>query len=315
MAPPRLHFHASLRESILDGRKTATTRLRGEADANSDLEALRAGVRCSARTGAGGAADAFADLEVRRVATSRFADLDDDVARLEGCADAEALRRLIARFYPAAVADTEFVVYHFVVVADGDAPRVPWALGAAVAGVQALGKSGDALGVALVDSHPLVLLALNANDVHCALTGSRLPLARWFAVAFLRRTAEDPVFYYLGRRYGDVGVAWLRDRGVSDAALRLCRRASAAAVLVEPNALVCALAGAARMRPATFALLNACGTALRLVALRWVSARPEVEAVLAFVRRGRGPLLALALAAVAGPALLARRRARRAKAT
>ena len=100
MAPPRLHFHASLREAILDGRKTATTRLRGEADANSDLEALRAGVRCSARTGAGGAADAFADLEVCRVATSRFADLDDDVARLEGCADAEALRRLIARFYP-----------------------------------------------------------------------------------------------------------------------------------------------------------------------------------------------------------------------
>ena len=45
---PRLDFHSSLRDAVLDGRKTATTRLVGELDSNTDADGLRPGMRAAA---------------------------------------------------------------------------------------------------------------------------------------------------------------------------------------------------------------------------------------------------------------------------
>ena len=45
---PRLDFHGSLRAAVLADRKTATTRLAGELDPNSELDELKPGARCAA---------------------------------------------------------------------------------------------------------------------------------------------------------------------------------------------------------------------------------------------------------------------------
>ena len=63
----------------------------------------------------------------------------------------------------------------------------------ALAVVTVAGKAGDALGPALVGSHPIVLLGLNANDLHLALTSTTVPLLPWALVGMIRRLAEDPV--------------------------------------------------------------------------------------------------------------------------
>ena len=40
--------------------------------------------------------------------------------------------------------------------------------------VLVLGKVGDAIGLAYIDSNPILVLVLNANDLHCALSTSRV---------------------------------------------------------------------------------------------------------------------------------------------
>ena len=61
----------------------------------------------------------------------------------------------------------------------------------------------------LLNSRPLLLLALNANDLHCALTTVSVPVVSWFIVASLRRIAEDPLFFLVGWRYREPALSWL----------------------------------------------------------------------------------------------------------
>ena len=189
-----------------------------------------------------------------------------------------------------------------------------------------LGKLGDAAGPALVNSQPLLLLAFNANDLHCVLTSSTAALGTtsapsrwaWFLVAFVRRLAEDPLFFTLGWAYKDhPKLEWvfallpdlLPSAPVADASdsgnihLRVvaqtawARRVSRLAVVLEPGAVVCATAGAMKMPPAEFAFLNVCGTCARLVCLRSLGAvfPGPLGFVLGLILRHRAQLLALAL--------------------
>ena len=41
-------------------------------------------------------------------------------------------------------------------------------LASVLLGILILGKIGDAIGLAYVDTNPLLVLILNANDLHCA---------------------------------------------------------------------------------------------------------------------------------------------------
>lgn len=50
----------------------------------------------------------------------------------------------------------------------------------------------------LEDSRPLLLLALNANDLHLALTTARTAVIGFMLVGTARRLVEDPLYYYLG---------------------------------------------------------------------------------------------------------------------
>ena len=131
-------------------------------------------------------------------------------------------------------------------------------------------KVGDALAPRLFKTSPLLLLVLNANDLHLALTCRALSFLPWIVVGILRRLAEDPICFALGWRFRDSAIDLLRrtfptlNVSRADASFR---RASYMAILVEPGLAVCTLAGVTRMKPSVFALLNILGTGLRLVAI------------------------------------------------
>jgi hypothetical protein len=76
--------------------------------------------------------------------------------------------------------------------------QLPLCFTAAIVGLTVAGKAGDALAPSLVGDAPLLLLALNSNDLHLALTAVSVPLIPWVLVGMLRRLAEDPVFYMIG---------------------------------------------------------------------------------------------------------------------
>ena len=78
-------------------------------------------------------------------------------------------------------------------------------------------KCGDALAPSLVDTSPLLLIALSANDLHLALTAAGhevapVRLVPYLIVGIARRLLEDPLYYYLGWTYGTKAVDWLEVR-------------------------------------------------------------------------------------------------------
>lgn len=151
--------------------------------------------------------------------------------------------------------------------------RPPFAFTVAIIVLTVAGKIGDAAAPALVGSHPLGLLALNANDLHCGLTSTTVSFLPWLVVALMRRLAEDPLFFLIGWYYRAAALEWVKAWSPDAAegftkAEAYFRRASYAAVVVEPGAVVCSLAGAARMSPAVFFSLNIAGTLARLLLIR-----------------------------------------------
>ena len=117
---------------------------------------------------------------------------------------------------------------------------------------------------------PLLLLLINANDVHCGLTSTDVPFAPWFFVAFLRRVIEDPLFFYLGYRFRTRALEWMAtwNWDVEHLMERAVYGISYVAVAVDPGQVVCTVAGIGRMQPLEFAALNVTGTVIRLLLLR-----------------------------------------------
>ena len=64
-------------------------------------------------------------------------------------------------------------------------------------------------GPAMIHTRPVLLLALNSNDLHCTLTTRSVSVAPWFIATTLRRMAEDPLFYWIGWKYRDAALTWL----------------------------------------------------------------------------------------------------------
>ena len=185
-----------------------------------------------------------------------------------------------------------------------------WFLTYSIVTLQAVSKVGDAFGPALATTRPLLLLAVNSNDLHVALTSALIPTKEmsgyaWFLVALARRLLEDPLFFSFGWAYREDALRFLKEKAPrvavsSSSAESNVRRLSFMAVLLEPGAIVCTLAGVFRMDPKTFLLLNVLGTLARLAGIRGLSAMfPTQLAVIAgFVHDHRMELLGCAVTAV-----------------
>ena len=140
----------------------------------------------------------------------------------------------------------------------------PLALVVALVVVNLAGKAGDALAAVLVESRPLTLLALNANDAHMALTAGHTPFVPYVVVCVCRRLLEDPLYFYLGATRFAGAVRVLDDvspgtRRKIEASKPWFERFSTLAVALEPGAVVCLLAGWSKMRATTFWSANVAG--------------------------------------------------------
>jgi membrane protein DedA with SNARE-associated domain len=164
---------------------------------------------------------------------------------------------------------------------------------------------GDALTTTLAKNHPLLLVLLNARSRILVLTTNQLDAASYYLAAGLRLLASDPLFYLLGRWYGDAMIVWVEKRSKTfGEQIRLYERAFAKAayplVFIMPNPYICLFAGASGMRVGSFFTLNIAGTVARLYLIRRLGEAFDepIQAVLRFFARYRLPLFVLSVALV-----------------
>lgn len=123
---------------------------------------------------------------------------------------------------------------------------------------------GVALAPALLVKTPLLLVGLSPLWRHLLLASPSVDTLPFFAVGLPRMFAVDPFMYVLGRDFGDVAIEALVARLGAEKMIRrldrAARRASWLLVLLWPDPLVCTLAGASRLNPVAFVILNLLGT-------------------------------------------------------
>ncbi|HEX7168874.1 MAG TPA: hypothetical protein VF230_17990 [Acidimicrobiales bacterium] len=132
---------------------------------------------------------------------------------------------------------------------------------------------GDIFNAGLVERHPLWLISLNTRKRYLALVVPHTSVLSFFVVGTVRQLLSDPLFYLLGRWYGDTGVRWLEKKmGEGGSMVRFMERGFAKAswpmVALFPNSLICMLAGASGMPVWLFFLLNLGGTLATMAVLR-----------------------------------------------
>ncbi len=164
---------------------------------------------------------------------------------------------------------------------------------------------GDALTTTLADDHPLLLVLLNARSRILVLTTNQLDAVSYYLVAGGRLLASDPLFYLLGRWYGDAMIVWVEKRSKTfGEQIRLYERAFAKAayplVFIAPNPYICLFAGASGMRIGSFFTLNIVGTVARLYFIRRVGEAFDepIQAVLRFFGEYRLPLFVISVGLV-----------------
>lgn len=167
------------------------------------------------------------------------------------------------------------------------------------------GYVGQALFPKLVDSNPTLLILLNPRNVNLALVANDLDALTFYAVASFRLLLSDPIWFFIGREYGNEAIAWLEKRsptygGMARQVEGWFGKAAYPLVALAPNNWICLLSGAARMRPAVFISLNLAGTFGRLYLIRRlgdVFSDPLTD-VRSFISDYQAPLLVLSFSLV-----------------
>lgn len=156
--------------------------------------------------------------------------------------------------------------------------------------ITAMGLIATAFTPALAARHPLLLIALDARNRFLVLARG-VDLAPFVLVAVLRRSFSDPLFYLLGRLYGEGALRWLEKKGGGGQLVviteKIFKRAGYPMVFLFPGSIVCALAGQTGMSPVGFGLANLAGTLTSVLAVRVFSAAisSPVEGLLHFFDR------------------------------
>src|SRR5215213_10947599 len=156
--------------------------------------------------------------------------------------------------------------------------------------ITTMGFVASAFTPTLATRHPLLMIALDARNRFLVLA-RRVDLVPFVIVAVLRRSFSDPLFYLLGRFYGDGALRWLQKKGGGGDLVplteKLFKRAGYPMVFAFPGAIVCALAGQTGMSPVGFVVTNLAGTLTAVFAVRRFSSTiaSPVEGVLDFFSR------------------------------
>ena len=88
---------------------------------------------------------------------------------------------------------------------------VLWTLVGTVAGLYILGFATAGLTPKLLKDHPLALMALSPRYRNFLLVWNRVDFAPFLVVGVLRLLVSDPVYYLLGRFYGDGAIRWFEN--------------------------------------------------------------------------------------------------------
>lgn len=165
---------------------------------------------------------------------------------------------------------------------------------------------GNVLFASLVNDHPLALIAMNPSNRNLALASANLDALAFYGVGMLRLLLPDPLFFLLGRWYGDAAIRWMERKAPTYGELlrqleHWFGKARYVVVAIAPNNPVCLFAGAAGMSVVGFAVANVVGTAVRLVLIRAFSSVFEdlLGSVRGFIGDYRWPITALSVVLVA----------------
>ena len=125
----------------------------------------------------------------------------------------------------------------------------------------------------LLTHRPLVFIALSSTNRNLALASGSLSWWSFFLVGFTRLLLPDPLFFLLGRWYGDSATRWMERKSPSYGQLmrqleRWFEKARYVMVVVMPNNPVCLFAGASTMTWTSFLVANVIGTIGRLILIR-----------------------------------------------
>jgi membrane protein DedA with SNARE-associated domain len=154
-------------------------------------------------------------------------------------------------------------------------------------------------------SNPLLLIALSPAMRNQIAVANYVDPWAFFVIAGLRLLVADPLFFLLGRWYGDAGIRWVERRSsLAGQTIREVEtwfsKASALVVFIAANNLVCVLAGASGMRRTTFWVANVLGTLARLTLIVFFAdlLRDQIDTVLTWVGDYRPWVLGISILAV-----------------
>jgi membrane protein DedA with SNARE-associated domain len=156
--------------------------------------------------------------------------------------------------------------------------------------ITTMGFIASAFTPTLATKHPLLMIALDARNRFLVLA-REVDLVPFVIVALIRRSFSDPLFYLLGRFYGEGALRWLQKKGGGGELVvyteKLFKKAGYPMVFFFPGAIVCALAGQTGMSPVGFLATNLAGTLTAIIAVRRFSSAiaSPVEGLLAFFSR------------------------------
>src|SRR4051794_41517005 len=71
---------------------------------------------------------------------------------------------------------------------------------------------GNYLGPSVVDRYPVQFVALSSTNRNLVLASGNLDAWTFYLVGFVRLLLSDPLFFLLGRWYGDAGIRWMERR-------------------------------------------------------------------------------------------------------
>jgi membrane protein DedA with SNARE-associated domain len=179
----------------------------------------------------------------------------------------------------------------------------------------ALAYVGDFVWAGLVEKHPLWLISLNTRKRWILAVVPHTDLVPFFLVAVTRQLLSDPLYYAIGRWYGDAGARWLeRKLGEGGTFITWLESGFAKAawpmVVLFPNPIICMLAGASGMPPLLFGALNIGGTIAAIAIFRTfgdVFGGP-IKSVTGFLNDYRLPIIALSFVLFGVTALLNRKK-------
>ena len=177
---------------------------------------------------------------------------------------------------------------------------------AGVVGLWVVGTITSASWSTLLANHPLALMALNPRYRYMVVAAPRIGLPQFLGVGVGRLLLSDPLYFLIGRLYGEKAISWFADSmggnrpgNLVHTTERWFRKGGTLLVLFACGPVVCVLAGAAKLPWKKFLMLDVIGTTIIVLALRLFSdaLEPWINNFLGFNKRNGRVLLIISIVA------------------